>query len=69
MDSKMNKLQMSRLRKMFEDGSLANELKQMTQCALGDDFEGYDEEQAENDFAQSAMKISEETYDAADGCD
>ena len=63
----MNKLQMSRLRKMFEDGSLANELKLMTQGALGDDFDGYDEDAAENEFGQSVMKISDEGHEAADG--
>jgi len=63
----MNKLQMSRLRKMFEDGSLANELKQMTQGALGDDFEGYDEEAAVNEYQQSVMKISDEGHEVTDG--
>lgn len=52
---------------MFEDGSLANELKQMTQGALGDDFEGYDEEAAVNEYQQSVMKISDEGHEVTDG--
>lgn len=63
MDSKMNKLQMSRLRKMFEDGSLAYELKQVSQGELCDDFDGYDEDAAENEYQKSVMKISDEGHE------
>lgn len=63
MDSKMNKLQMSRLRKMFEDGSLAYELKQVSQDELRDDFDGYDEDAAENEYQKSVMKISDEGHE------
>lgn len=63
MDSKMNKLQMSRLRKMFEDSSLAYELKQVSQGELRDDFDGYDEDAAENEYQKSVMKISDEGHE------
>ena len=63
MDSKMNKLQMSRLRKMFEDGSLAYELKQVSKGELRDDFDGYDEDAAENEYQKSVMKISDEGHE------
>jgi len=56
----MNKLQMARLKKMFEDSSLANELKQVSQGELRDDFEDYDENAAEDEYKISVMKISDE---------
>ena len=59
----MNKLQMSRLRKIFEDGSLAFELKQVSQGELRDDFDGYDEDAAENEYRKSVMKISDEGHE------
>ena len=55
----MNKLQMSRLRKMFDD-SLANELRQISQGELRDDFDGYDEDKASEEYQKSVMKISDE---------
>jgi len=45
----MNKLQVARLKKMFEDGSLADELKQVSQGELRDDFEDYNENAAEGE--------------------
>lgn len=54
---------MSRLRKMFEDGSLAYELKQVSQDELRDDFDGYDEDAAENEYQKSVMKISDEGHE------
>jgi len=51
---------MARLKKMFEDSSLANELKQVSQGELRDDFEDYDENAAEDEYKISVMKISDE---------
>jgi len=45
---------------MFDDGSLAHELKQISQGELRDDFDGFDDNTADGEYQKLVMKISDE---------